>query len=119
MAEPQRSPWWKRKRWIAAIVVWLVITYPLSIWPAAYAVERGWLPVGMANFCYTPVIAAAQKLRPHPGIGLGPANANGTRPYIILPDPDPWPRTIASTADRYLDIAEWFAGLGKKHAAGP
>ncbi len=117
MAEPQRAPGWKRKRWIAAAAMWLVIAYPLSIWPAAYLVGRGWLPAATASVAYAPVIAVTEKLRPHPGIGLGPANPDGTRPYIVLPDPDPWPRPIASAAERYLESIEWFAGLGKKHAA--
>lgn len=117
MAEPVRTPWWKRKRWIAAGVIWLGVAYPLSLWPAAYLVGRGWLPVTAANVGYAPVIALADTLRPHPGIGLGPAHPDGTRPYIVLPDPDPWPRQIARPAERYLMIAEWFATLGNKHAA--
>ena len=119
MTEPVQTPWWKRKRWIAAMVVWLIVAYPLSIWPAGYLVGRGWLPVAQANVAYAPVIALADELRPHPGIGLGPANPDGTRRYIVLPDPDPWPRSVAATAESYLNIAEWFATLGKKHAAKP
>ena len=39
-----RKPFWKRKRWIAAAVLWLVIAYIASEGPVWYAVQRGWLP---------------------------------------------------------------------------
>ena len=39
----QRRPWWKRKRWIVALVLWLVIAYELSFGPALYASTRGWI----------------------------------------------------------------------------
>jgi hypothetical protein len=45
MNEPHRAPFWKRKRWIAAGVVWLVIVpfvYPLSFGPLLYLNRRGW-----------------------------------------------------------------------------
>ena len=116
MTEPK--PWWKRKRWIAALVLWLVIAYPLSLWPVAYLVGRGWLPVTPVKAAYAPVSFVADALRPHPGIGLGPPHEDGTRPYIVLPDPDPWPRPVAAVAEGYLDVTEWFADLGRRHG-GP
>jgi hypothetical protein len=36
MTDSPRKPFWKRKRWIAAAVAWLVVMYPLSLWPVAY-----------------------------------------------------------------------------------
>lgn len=35
------KPFWKRKRWIAAAVSWLVVAYPLSIGPLLYLNARG------------------------------------------------------------------------------
>jgi hypothetical protein len=31
MTDAPRKPFWKRKRWIAAAVLWLVILYPASL----------------------------------------------------------------------------------------
>ncbi|MBA3312480.1 MAG: hypothetical protein M3552_09545 [Planctomycetota bacterium] len=45
---PQR-PFWKRKRWIAAAVLWLVFAYPVSVGPAVYANGRGWLPASVVS----------------------------------------------------------------------
>jgi hypothetical protein len=117
MTDPPRKLFWKRKRWIAAVVVWLVVVYPLSVWPVAYAVGRGWLPITFVQAFYAPVLYGADALRPHPGIGLAPPDAEGRRAYIVLPDPSPWPRPIAQSAQAYLEAAEWFASLGKQHAA--
>src|SRR5688500_11846166 len=30
--------WWRKKRWVAGLAVWLVVAYPLSLWPVAYLV---------------------------------------------------------------------------------
>lgn len=110
-------PWWRKKRYAAALALWLIAAYPLSLWPIAYLVGRGWLPVTIVKAVYAPITIVADALRPHPGIGLGAPNEDGSRPYIVLPDPDPWPRPIASTAEGYLATAEWFADLGQRHAS--
>jgi len=117
LVESPRKPSLRRKRWIAAAVVWLVVVYPLSVLPVAYAVGRGWLPITLVQTFYAPVLYGADALRPHPGIGLAPPDAEGRRAYIVLPDPSPWPRPIAKSAQAYLEAAEWFASLGKEHAA--
>ncbi len=44
MTSPPRKPFWKRKRWIAAAVLWLVVAYPLSLGPVVHAEVRGWVP---------------------------------------------------------------------------
>jgi hypothetical protein len=42
MDEPSRPRW--RKKWVAAgAVALLIVAYPVSVGPAAYCVERGWL----------------------------------------------------------------------------
>ena len=54
MDEPKR-PWWKTKRWRAAIALWLLIAYPLSLWPIAYLVGRGWVPLAPVKAAYAPL----------------------------------------------------------------
>ena len=47
MNETPPRPFYKRKRWIAAGLIWLVLAYPLSSGPAAYAIRLGWIdPTG-------------------------------------------------------------------------
>lgn len=53
-----QRPVWKRKRWIAAAVVWLVVVYPLSAGPVFYATVRGWFPYS----CYAGYCAPAHAL---------------------------------------------------------
>ncbi|MBA3315600.1 MAG: hypothetical protein M3552_16490 [Planctomycetota bacterium] len=112
-----QRPLWKRKCWIAAAVLCLVLWYPLSLWPVAYAVGRGWLAVTQVQALYLPILLAADALRPHPGIGLAPPDKDGKRRYIVLPDPDPSPEAVGAAAESYLNIVEWFDRLGKRHAA--
>jgi hypothetical protein len=57
MTEAPRKPFWKRKRWIAAGVLWLVIAYPVSEGPARYAEMRHWIPFTPA---YLPLETAEQ-----------------------------------------------------------
>lgn len=55
--EPKR-PWWRKKRWQAAIVLWLSlpILYVFSAGPAAYGYERGWLsPSFYISIYYNPM----------------------------------------------------------------
>ena len=44
MTAPARRPWYRKKRWIAALAVWLLIAYPVSEGPVRYAEYRGWNP---------------------------------------------------------------------------
>jgi hypothetical protein len=53
MSELHRKPFWKRKRWIAAAVLWPVILYPLSEGPVFYCTLRDWLP-SQASYIYMP-----------------------------------------------------------------
>lgn len=41
MTSPSQRTFWKRKRWIAAAVLWLAVAYPVSEGPARYAEYRG------------------------------------------------------------------------------
>ncbi len=43
MTAPRR-PFYRRKRWLAAGLLSLVIAYPASVGPMLYAYQRGWLP---------------------------------------------------------------------------
>ena len=44
MSVSARRAWWKRRRWVAAIVLWLLVAHPLSIGPLSYSDTRGWIP---------------------------------------------------------------------------
>src|SRR5690606_33570886 len=52
--QPTR-PWWRKKRCIAAGLLWLFIGYPLGEGPAKYSVARGWLPLRFVRTVYRPV----------------------------------------------------------------
>lgn len=57
MAEAEtKRPWYRRKRWWAAGLLWLAIAYPLSAGPAGYAVGRLWLDVDLVSALYRPVL---------------------------------------------------------------
>lgn len=46
MADPQPTrPWWKKKRWLAAAILWLAlpIVYVFACGGAAYALGRDWI----------------------------------------------------------------------------
>jgi hypothetical protein len=61
MTDAPRKPFWKRKHWIAAAVLWLVLAYPLSAGPAACALGRGWIANSAYHF-YSPLIEAERAL---------------------------------------------------------
>ena len=58
MNEDRCRPWWKRKRWAAAAVMWLVVAYPLSVGPVAYVMERGWISEATAEAYVWPIEVA-------------------------------------------------------------
>lgn len=57
-AAPSR-PWWKKKRWRAALSLWLAIAYPATMFPAAYCTGRGWISGETYKAVYSPVRDAA------------------------------------------------------------
>ena len=111
--EPRR-PRWRRKRWAAALLLWLAAAYPLSLWPVAYAVSRGWLPVARLKAVYAPVLSAAEALAPRPTVGYDHMD-DGTARIVFVPDPDPPPWAVGVVAEGYLDVSEWFVALGRRH----
>jgi hypothetical protein len=66
MTSPPRRAWWKRKRWWAAGVLWLVVAYLLSVGPLFGLVYRGLLPswawgsMGLYTRPYTVLSGAAR-----------------------------------------------------------
>jgi hypothetical protein len=58
--EPKR-PWWRKKRWAAAMLLWLfavTIIYPLSNGPYDYCLGRQWISASTWERCrviYVPV----------------------------------------------------------------
>ncbi len=79
---PQR-PFWKRKRWIAAAVLWLVAAYFISAGPTVYAVRCGWLSMPVAEFAYAPLNDAMNEIP-----GVDPAFGWYLRWWWGLPLPD-------------------------------
>lgn len=61
MTEPKpKRPWWRKKRWWAAIGLWLLILYPTSGGPVVGMTSRGLLPAWLNRFFvdfYAPVRA--------------------------------------------------------------
>jgi hypothetical protein len=51
-----RRPWWKKKRWAAALALWLVLpaAYLAGPGPAAYLVGRGWVAASTHQEFFTP-----------------------------------------------------------------
>ena len=60
-------PFYKRKRWIAAGAIWLLIAYPLSLGPVAFFAMMDWLPPWLS----TTVTIAYQPLDNLGDSGLG------------------------------------------------
>jgi len=44
MTTSSRKPFWKRKRWLVATVLWLIVLYPLSMGPFMYPFYMDWVP---------------------------------------------------------------------------
>ena len=53
-----RRPWWRRKRTVAALWLWLLVAYPLSVGPVAYTMERGWIAEATAEAYARPIEVA-------------------------------------------------------------
>ena len=55
--ETPRKPWWKRKRWRLALVVWLALPalYVAGYGPAMYCSGRGWVSDEEADAAYAPM----------------------------------------------------------------
>lgn len=47
--------WWRKKRWTAALLLWLAAAYPLSFGPLGYLHHRGWAPARYWIFLYRPL----------------------------------------------------------------
>lgn len=61
--EPSR-PWWRKRRWQAALTLWLACCYFLAYGAGAYSVGRGWIPPGnhFAYQVFAPIGCAAHLL---------------------------------------------------------
>ena len=53
-------PWWKKKRWVTALALWVAVAYPLSAGPATYCQVRGWFPWELNNAAYAPLALAVR-----------------------------------------------------------
>lgn len=55
MDQPKpRGPWWRKKRWWAAAVLWIIAAYPLSFGPVFYARGAGWISQEATAAYYRP-----------------------------------------------------------------
>jgi len=99
--EPKR-PWWRKQRWSAALVLWLVVAYPLGRGPAAYAVARGWLPASADRAAYAPLEAAM------------PRYGAPTRTLVFLGGPHMvMARPVNTRAEPFYRYVDWWAGLAR------
>ena len=53
-------PRWKRKRYLAALLLFPLVVYPLSLGPLCYAATRGWLAGGPYYAPYRPIFWLAE-----------------------------------------------------------
>lgn len=51
---PKRR-WYRKKRWWAAALLWLALSYPACRGPVAYAAARGWFSRSAADAFYVPL----------------------------------------------------------------
>ncbi len=63
MTAPARGPWWKKKRYAAALVVWLPLLYAMTAGPVSYGVGRGWVDPRTSLALYRPIAAAIEGTR--------------------------------------------------------
>lgn len=65
MSSKLPRPFWKRKRWIAAVVLFLVLAYPASFGPFMYCIVRGWLPADPVYSYLNDVVDVFKRLDGH------------------------------------------------------
>ena len=65
--ETDRRPRWRKTRWRAAGLFWLLASYWASIGPLVYGVRRGWVPVDVYAKAHYPVYTALD-LTPFAGL---------------------------------------------------
>jgi len=67
MREPAPKPFWKRKRWIATAVLWLLLAYPLGFGVISYADGRHWVSpdlYGPLQTLYFPCFTTGGNVKP-------------------------------------------------------
>ena len=61
--EKLKRPWWKKKRWWAVLVLlWFVVSYPLSVGLLGYADGRGWVRRSLVEPYCVPLIPVIRVL---------------------------------------------------------
>jgi hypothetical protein len=104
-ADKPRRAWYRGKRTWAALALWLLVAYPLSIGPAEYCVERGWLAGSAASY-------RAPAFRLLPRYGEPPPSVQmGTDWVQFFPEPNPWTRP-------FYQYVDWCGDLGRLHRWG-
>lgn len=101
MTTPQR-PWWKRKHWIAAGVLWLLLSYPLSYPFLWYCQGRHWGPKeAVLHPVWWPIGRAVN--------------------YALVeepPDAPYWVSYPCVVVRKYWDIVVWCKLTGVSHRTG-
>lgn len=127
--EPKKA-WWRRKRWIAVAMIWLLAVYPLLRGPMEYAATRAMVPRGLLRAVYGPLDnflprygepyvtsqVVADPFAAEPNSEVSISSGEGTsrarpRSYgtpIFERDPHP----LGSHYRRYI---EWWAALAYRH----
>jgi hypothetical protein len=95
--------WCRKKRWWAALVLWLLLAYPLGLGPAWYAGVRGWISWNVL----APYARSVERILPRyePGQVF-------YKTVAIRSAGKPYPQTRWFWA--YID---WWFELGRRHAA--
>lgn len=124
MGDPSPKPRWKRKRWIAAGLLWLAIAYPLSLGPIFYAIGRQWLPPNsLIESAYAPIFAALQTANEYGQTAVAVVelrDAKGQPVQREFQQKPSWPLAAAATlAEAYWNYVTWCGELGTQHASQP
>lgn len=105
MEAQRKRPWWRKKRWQAAMLLWLAALYPASIGPVDYVSRLHLLGRTSADAYRAP----AERLLPRFSlVEQQPTRLEGD---VLIPNmqPNPWTHWFW----RYVD---WWDELGRRHA---
>jgi len=101
VTSPARRPWYRKKRWAAAVAAWLVLIYPLSLGPAKYLLFRDFTPAlpfaSIFRAVYAPLEALVRGTRLEPELDryegwwarLAAVHDGRDEPPLLIP---PYPR---------------------------
>jgi hypothetical protein len=71
---PARRSWWRKKRWAAALLLWLIlipVLYVLSMGPAVYLFCNGWIGKEAYEAYATPTFHVVRRVPDDVGLAFG------------------------------------------------